>query len=44
MATLPRAINEDERLARAINGMCDGLTTAIEEKEKYILPPSQRRW
>nr|GFA30193.1 ribonuclease H-like domain-containing protein [Tanacetum cinerariifolium]GFA30458.1 ribonuclease H-like domain-containing protein [Tanacetum cinerariifolium] len=37
-------INEDERLARAINRLCDGLTTAIEEKEKYILPPSQRRW
>nr|GEY61444.1 ribonuclease H-like domain-containing protein [Tanacetum cinerariifolium] len=41
---LRRSINEDERLARAINGLCDGLTTAIEEKEKYILPPSQRRW
>nr|GEW59181.1 ribonuclease H-like domain-containing protein [Tanacetum cinerariifolium] len=39
-----RAINEDERLARVINGLCDGLTTAIEEKEKYILPPSQCRW
>nr|GEY45339.1 ribonuclease H-like domain-containing protein [Tanacetum cinerariifolium] len=41
---LPMAINEDERLARAINGLCDGLTTAIEEKEKYILPPLQCRW
>nr|GEX25341.1 hypothetical protein [Tanacetum cinerariifolium] len=30
MAALPRAINEDERLARAINGMCDGLTAAID--------------
>nr|GEV87877.1 ribonuclease H-like domain-containing protein [Tanacetum cinerariifolium] len=38
------AINEDERLARAINGLCDGLITTIEEKEKYILPPLQRRW
>nr|GEZ09959.1 ribonuclease H-like domain-containing protein [Tanacetum cinerariifolium] len=39
-----QAINEDERLARAINGLCDGLTMAIEEREKYILPPSQHRW
>nr|GEX17323.1 hypothetical protein [Tanacetum cinerariifolium] len=30
------AFNEDERLARAINGLCDGLTTAIEEREKAI--------
>nr|GEX51344.1 ribonuclease H-like domain-containing protein [Tanacetum cinerariifolium] len=39
-----QAINEDERLARAINGLCDGLTTTIKEKQKYILPPLQRRW
>nr|GEU90227.1 ribonuclease H-like domain-containing protein [Tanacetum cinerariifolium] len=39
-----QAINEDDRLVKAINGLCDGLTTAIEEKEKYILAPSQRRW
>nr|GEX10524.1 ribonuclease H-like domain-containing protein [Tanacetum cinerariifolium] len=38
------AINEDERLARAINRLFDGLTTAVEEREKYILPPSQHRW
>nr|GFB19570.1 hypothetical protein [Tanacetum cinerariifolium] len=30
MAALPRAINEDERLATAINGPCDGLTAAID--------------
>nr|GEW21127.1 ribonuclease H-like domain-containing protein [Tanacetum cinerariifolium] len=39
-----QAINEDDRLARAINGLCDGLTMAIEEKDKYILPLLQRRW
>nr|GEU90224.1 hypothetical protein [Tanacetum cinerariifolium] len=30
MAALPRAINEDERLATVINGPCDGLTAAID--------------
>nr|GEW86001.1 ribonuclease H-like domain-containing protein [Tanacetum cinerariifolium] len=41
--TAGAAIKEDQRLARVINGLCDGLTTTIEEKEKYILPPLQHR-
>ncbi|GKE41994.1 hypothetical protein Tco_1469278 [Tanacetum coccineum] len=31
-----RAITEDIRLAREINGMCDGLTAVIEERELFI--------
>nr|GEZ67787.1 hypothetical protein [Tanacetum cinerariifolium] len=36
MAVLPRAIAEDSRLAREINGLCDGLTVVIEERELFI--------
>ncbi|GJV28507.1 hypothetical protein Tco_1384955 [Tanacetum coccineum] len=36
MATLPRAITEDLRLEREINGLCDGLTGVIEERELFI--------
>ncbi|GKE58180.1 hypothetical protein Tco_1497365 [Tanacetum coccineum] len=36
MATLPRAIAEDSRLARETNGLCDGLTAVIEERELFI--------
>ncbi|GKC68401.1 hypothetical protein Tco_1100999 [Tanacetum coccineum] len=31
-----RAIVEDIRLAREINGLCDGLTAVIEERELFI--------
>nr|GEV12612.1 hypothetical protein [Tanacetum cinerariifolium] len=31
-----RAIDEDEKLVRAINGLCDGLTVVIKEKENFI--------
>ncbi|GJZ67945.1 hypothetical protein Tco_0631185 [Tanacetum coccineum] len=36
IATLPRAIAEDSRLARKTNGLCDGLTVVIEERELFI--------
>ncbi|GJW95981.1 hypothetical protein Tco_0175653 [Tanacetum coccineum] len=31
-----RAIAEDSRLVREINGLCDGLTVMIEERELFI--------
>ncbi|GKB94031.1 hypothetical protein Tco_0980168 [Tanacetum coccineum] len=36
MASLPRAISEDMRLAREINGLFAGLTAVIEEIEHLI--------
>ncbi|GKD44801.1 hypothetical protein Tco_1269446 [Tanacetum coccineum] len=34
-----RAIVKDLRLAREINGLCDGLTVMIEERELFIGEP-----
>ncbi|GJT32427.1 hypothetical protein Tco_0922846 [Tanacetum coccineum] len=31
-----RAIDEDEKLDRAINGLCDNLTVVIEEMENFV--------
>ncbi|GJU32540.1 hypothetical protein Tco_1176129 [Tanacetum coccineum] len=31
-----KAISEDLRLAREINGLCAGLTAVIEEREHFI--------
>nr|GEY88119.1 hypothetical protein [Tanacetum cinerariifolium] len=30
------AIDEDEKLVRAINGLCDGLTVVIKERENFM--------